>query len=90
MTTPKLAAMVCKARGHDLSSRFSYRRTANGARWCIACELLRRPARPKRPRQTRKARTRINGKRRDSRYRMWAQMSAVAASVRIQKQQAAA
>lgn len=81
---------VC-ANGHDLSSRHSYRRIANGARRCKRCAIAKLPARLQAryaARHTEAVRDRRNFLRRERRYRAQAQRLAVATSVRITTEQA--
>ena len=82
-----LAGPVC-AKGHDLSSRLSFRRGSTGARYCLRCELDRPVAMVGRGRRTRAEQNRRNALKRARLYRAAAQASAIAASTRITQEQA--
>jgi len=87
MTAPKRTALAC-AKGHDLSSRFSFRRGSTGARYCLRCESDRTLGQVARGRRTRAEQTRRNARKRQRLYRAEAQVSAIATSVRITTEQA--
>ena len=74
-------------RGHDLSSRYSYRRTADGRRLCKRCAIDKPPTRLQ-ARDAGPARDRRNALRRENRERMKMQQLACAESIRITTNQA--
>lgn len=76
-----MRAFLC-ANGHNLSSLYSYRRSATGARLCKRCAFDRAKAKPKTKRPSASA-IRLA----DRLYREEAQASACAESIRIQTEQ---